>query len=182
MYTFVGVLKVNFYSGLTTIVLKVVSKSCMANTSFTSKWKFYLAWSICYKFSLSINCKDSKKYTFESNTTPVSIIKRTEYFTFECFFKKLGHSRPLFLYFRLFNTVDSEMFNIIFFADDWFRTADLWIWKQLLYQLSHNHYPEGCLSFFQSCLVIQKLSFENLSAQRQKHYCRFSRIPRMQVL
>ena len=27
------------------------------------------------------------------------------------------------------------MFNINF-ADDWIRTADLWYWKQLFYQLS----------------------------------------------
>ena len=27
------------------------------------------------------------------------------------------------------------------FADDWIRTADLWNWKQPLYQLSHNHCP-----------------------------------------
>ena len=27
------------------------------------------------------------------------------------------------------------------FADDWIRTADLWYWKRLLYQLSHNHCP-----------------------------------------
>ena len=27
---------------------------------------------------------------------------------------KMGHSQPLFLYFRLFNTVDSKMFNINF--------------------------------------------------------------------
>ena len=27
------------------------------------------------------------------------------------------------------------------FADDWIRTTDLWYWKQLLYQLSHNHCP-----------------------------------------
>ena len=31
------------------------------------------------------------------------------------------------------------MFNLIFLADDWIRTADLWIWKRKLYQLSHNH-------------------------------------------
>ena len=30
------------------------------------------------------------------------------------------------------------MFNMNF-ADDWIRTADLWYWKQPLYQLSHNH-------------------------------------------
>ena len=49
------------------------------------------------------------------------------------FKKKVGHSQPLFIYFSLFNTVDSkQMFNINF-ADD------LWYWKRPLYQLSHNH-------------------------------------------
>ena len=41
----------------------------------------------------------------------------------------MGQSQPLFLYFRLFNTVDR------------IRTADLSSWKQPLYQLSHNHCP-----------------------------------------
>ena len=27
------------------------------------------------------------------------------------------------------------------FADDWIETADLWCWKQPIYQLSHNHCP-----------------------------------------
>ena len=56
---------------------------------------------------------------------------------------KVGHSRPLFIYFCLFNTVDSKQVNIfnINFADDWIWTADLWYWKQPLYQLSHNHFP-----------------------------------------
>ena len=53
----------------------------------------------------------------------------------------MGHSRPLFLYFHLFNTVDSkQMFNLNF-ADDWIRNAALWCCKQLLYQLIHNHCP-----------------------------------------
>ena len=29
-----------------------------------------------------------------------------------CFLKKMGHSRPLFLYFCLFNTVDSKQVNV----------------------------------------------------------------------
>ena len=29
------------------------------------------------------------------------------------------------------------------FANDWIRTADLWYWKQLLYQLCHNHCPKS---------------------------------------
>ena len=52
----------------------------------------------------------------------------------------MGNSRPLFLYFHLFQTVVSKC-SLIFFADDWNRTADLWNRKQLLYQLSHNHCP-----------------------------------------
>ena len=51
-------------------------------------------------------------------------------------FLEMGHYRPPFLYFRLFNTV----LNIIF-AYDWFWTADLWNWKQPHYQLGHNHCP-----------------------------------------
>ena len=39
------------------------------------------------------------------------------YHILDCFL--MGHSRPLFLYFCLFNTVErKEMFNINF-ADDW---------------------------------------------------------------
>ena len=45
----------------------------------------------------------------------------------------MGHFRPLFLYFRLFNTSNIK------FADDWNQTADLWCCKEPLYQLSHNH-------------------------------------------
>ena len=41
----------------------------------------------------------------------------------------MGHSRPLFLYFCHFNTVDCEC-SIRFFADDWIRTADLWSRKR----------------------------------------------------
>ena len=33
------------------------------------------------------------------------------------------------------------MFNINF-ANDWSQNADLWYQKQLLYQQSHNHFPE----------------------------------------
>ena len=55
------------------------------------------------------------------------------------FFKKnIGRSRPLFLYFCLFNTVEStQMFNMNF-DNEWIRTAELWYWKRLLHQLSHN--------------------------------------------
>ena len=59
----------------------------------------------------------------------------------ETFFSEMGHSRSLFLYFCLFNTQLTVNKCSINFADDWIRTADLWYWKQLLYQLSHNHCP-----------------------------------------
>ena len=48
---------------------------------------------------------------------------------------------PAFFYFCLFNTVDSKyMFNGNI-SDQWIRTADLWCWKQPLYQQSKNHCP-----------------------------------------
>ena len=49
-------------------------------------------------------------------------------------------SRPLFLHFHLFNTVESYC-SINFFANDYIRTADIWVRKQPLYQLSHKHCP-----------------------------------------
>ena len=53
----------------------------------------------------------------------------------------MGHSLPLFLCFRLFNSVNiKQLFNKSF-ANDWIRTTDLWCWRRLLYQLSHNHCP-----------------------------------------
>ena len=56
---------------------------------------------------------------------------------------KMGHSRPLFIYFRLFNTQLTVNKSSIYkkIANDWIRTADLWYLKQPLYQLSHNHCP-----------------------------------------
>ena len=49
-------------------------------------------------------------------------------------FLKMGHSRPLFLYFHLF----SEQKFIINFADDWIRTADHWYWMRLFCQLPQD--------------------------------------------
>ena len=54
---------------------------------------------------------------------------------------KMGHSRPLFLYFRLFYkqlTVNKCSIKV---ADDWIRTRVLWYRKQPLCQLRHNHCP-----------------------------------------
>ena len=59
--------------------------------------------------------------------------------------KKVGHSRPLFIYFCLFNTVDNKQIFNINFANDLIQTSDLWYWKRPLYQLSHNHCLESLL-------------------------------------
>ena len=48
----------------------------------------------------------------------------------------MGYSRPLFLYFCLFKTVDLKQWSIKIF-----RTTDLWCQKRPLRQLSHNHCP-----------------------------------------
>ena len=72
----------------------------------------------------------------------------------------MGLSRPLFLLFSSF--LFSKMFNMNF-ADDWIRTVDLWNWKRLLYQLSHNHCPTSkfvwvtILSFFCHCRMPKTL-------------------------
>ena len=53
----------------------------------------------------------------------------------------MGHSRPLFLFFRLFKTIDSkQMFNKSF-ANDCIQTADLRCCRRPLYQLRPNHCP-----------------------------------------
>ena len=57
----------------------------------------------------------------------------------------MGHSRPLFLYFRLFYkqlTVNKCSIKV---ADDWIRTRILWYWKRPLCQLRHNHCPRDFL-------------------------------------
>ena len=63
----------------------------------------------------------------------------------------MSHARPLFLYIRLFNTVDSK-FSIYFSADDWIQTMDLWNRKRLLYLLMHNHCPS--FDFFVSDMIV----------------------------
>ena len=54
----------------------------------------------------------------------------------------MGHSRPLFFYFRLFYkqlTVNKCSIKV---ADDWIRTRVLWCCKRPLCQLRHNHFPQ----------------------------------------
>ena len=53
----------------------------------------------------------------------------------------MGHSRPLFLYFRRFYKLPTGNIGSIKVADDWIRTVDLWCRKRLLCQLNHNHCP-----------------------------------------
>ena len=53
----------------------------------------------------------------------------------------MGHSRPLFFYFRLFYkqlTVNKCSIKV---ANDWIRTQVLWCRKRPLCQLRHNHFP-----------------------------------------
>ena len=64
----------------------------------------------------------------------------------------MGHSRPLFLYFRLFCKQLSVNKCSIKVADDWIQTWVLWYRKRPLCQLRHNHYPyfwEFTVIFFQ---------------------------------
>ena len=58
---------------------------------------------------------------------------------------KMGHSRPLFLYFRLFYKQLTVHKCSIKVADDWIRTRVLWYWKRPLCQLRHNHCPNDNL-------------------------------------
>ena len=69
------------------------------------------------------------------------------------FFKKMGHSRPFFLYFRLFYkqlTVNKCSIKV---ANDWIRTRVLWYRKRPLCQLRHNHCP--FIQFF-CCPIVYK--------------------------
>ena len=68
-----------------------------------------------------------------------------------------------YIYFRLFNTVDSnQMFNINF-TNDWIRTMDLWYQKQPLYLLSHSHSHGSNYFTFEAIFIPMKLAFRFLS-------------------
>ena len=83
--------------------------------------------------------------------------KKTFYSTKSCssnhsvpgFFFPASFSRPLFLYFRRYNTVDSKQTFNINISDDWIQIADLRYWKWPLFQLSHNHCPLYPLKVFE---------------------------------
>ena len=69
------------------------------------------------------------------------IVNSTRIFPMNHLFLKMGHSRPLFLYFCLFYkqlTVNKCSIKV---ADDWIRTWVLWYRKRPLCQLRHNHCP-----------------------------------------
>ena len=68
---------------------------------------------------------------------------------FFCF--KMGHSRYLFLYFRLFYTQLKVNKCSIKVADDWIWTWVLWYWRRPLCQLRHNHCPPIFFFFFHVC-------------------------------
>ena len=76
----------------------------------------------------------------------------------------MGHSRPLFLYFRLFNTDLKQLIE-----NKICQCLDLLCRKQLLYQLSHDHCHQKChfcrvhlrrASFFQRSSVPRRRGYE----------------------
>ena len=54
------------------------------------------------------------------------------------------------------------------FANDWIRTADLWCWKRLLYQLSHHHCPEVELMFEDIFLGRELFSCGEYDSERER--------------
>ena len=74
----------------------------------------------------------------------------------------MGHSWPLFLYFRLFYKQLTGNLSSLKFADGWIRTTDLWCRNRPLCQLSHNHCPSSFVCSSQS-LVSAYLSLFSLN-------------------
>ena len=72
----------------------------------------------------------------------------------------MGHSRPLFLYFRLFYLIYNWWIS---FADVGIWTADLWCWKRPLFQLSHQHCPIVFLrsNYSLKCVLLNHKSSPN---------------------
>ena len=70
---------------------------------------------------------------------------RLHFFTFN---KEWAIPGLFFLYFDLFNTVDRNQMFYINFADDWIRSADLWIWSTAL-PTEPQPLPLSYLSFHQ---------------------------------
>ena len=57
------------------------------------------------------------------------------------FLLKIGHYRPLFLYFCLFNTVDSRQYSIKTLSMKGFEPRTSCVGSDSFCQLSHNHCP-----------------------------------------
>ena len=84
-------------------------------------------------------------------------------------FNKIGHSRPLFHYFRLFITVDSKC-SIQSATNDWIPTVDLWNRKHPFYQLSHNHWPCSADLWVVLLLTNIRLQYEILKSSRKLNF------------
>ena len=78
----------------------------------------------------------------------------------------MGHSRPLFLYFCLLNTVDCKC-SLKFLADDWIWTMDLWNWKWPLYQLCRNHCPHVYVFSFPIWHFSQRTNLATMNLTRR---------------
>ena len=67
----------------------------------------------------------------------------------------MGHSRPLFLHFRLFNTVDSNC-SIKTFADDWIRTEDLLNGSDRSTNRATTPAQQMCFTTKKECLLVNR--------------------------
>ena len=131
-----------------------VQKIAQSGHTSCSPWKVFYRWcSIPPPRSKQTNLKYSSSSLityypisycdrFGLTSCQLSTIKEVQFN-----FKKWAIPVLFFLYFRLFNKVDSKH-SIQIFANDWIWTADLWHWKRSLCQLSHNHYPKFSLTVF----------------------------------
>ena len=95
-------------------------------------------------------------------------------------FLKNGPFRPLFLYFHLFNTVDSkEIFRI---KVCWWLDSYNWPQKRPLYQLSYNHCPENLLLVkYQFKVVFGEhfvaIGYEEIGLRLPMHYYPINGLP-----
>ena len=82
------------------------------------------------------------------------------------YFLKMGHSRPLFLYFRLFNTVGSKqmfIWNVCQWLDLNLRPL---VSEANPLKMSHNHYPGWFYNIFPARV---KKNLFNLKNSRSRH-------------
>ena len=85
---------------------------------------------VTFKHFGKIDSKFFWKSTLFFSKQSIILLKRAYIKIQQSFSMKADRSRPLFIYFCLFNTVDNKQVNKqmsnINFADDWSLTADLW--------------------------------------------------------